>query len=100
MAHHWWVLIAGGWQTLRSADGGCWHSSLYFLLPSDDGSRVSSESTAQLGGNLHKAESERGQREADPIVLHSAQVPGVVLLLEQQIPGTAGAYLFLRPSLW
>ena len=77
MAHHWWVLIAGGWQTLRSADGGCWHSSLYFLLPSDDGRRVSSESTAQLGGKLHKAESERGQREADPLVLHSAQVPGI-----------------------
>ena len=28
-----------------------------------------------------------------PHMLHSAQVLGVVLLLEQQIPGTAGAYL-------
>jgi hypothetical protein len=37
---------------------------------------VSSESTAQLGGNLHKAESEKGQRKADPLVLCSAQVPG------------------------
>ena len=76
MAHRWWVLIAGGWQTLRSAVSGRWPLSLYFFLPSDDGSRVSSESTAQPGGNLHKAKSERGQREADPLMLCSAQVPG------------------------
>ena len=31
------------------------------------------------------------------LVLYSAQVPGVVLLLEQQIPGTAGAYHLPSP---
>ena len=97
MAHHWWVLIAGGWQTLHSADGGCWHFFLYFLLPSDDGSLVSSESTAQLGGNLHKAESEKGQREADPLVLCSAHVPGITSY--PTMLGMAGAYLF-PTELW